>query len=179
MRRWLTVLALLVVGGLAALGAARPPDGPRALSGTFLMEISESGKTIPDTFELWALVGVVAPMKPGTRPPISLTAVVFTQLIKPRTDVMVEPHDTLSVEEVQRGLFRLRLSGNGKGCSDLEAIVRYSSDYAQLLELKGSARGGLQCEHLYTYNISHDRTRAIPALTNGVYLAFPAFSPSR
>jgi hypothetical protein len=143
------------------------------------MEISESGKTISDTFEIWALAGVVAPMRPGTRSPIALTAVVFTQLIKPRTDVIVEPHDTLSVEEMRRGLFRLRFSGNGKGCSDLEAIVSYSADYAQLLELKGSARGGLQCEHLYTYNVSHDRTREIPALTNGLYLAFPSFSPSR
>jgi len=90
MKRWLVCLALLVVGGLAASGAQPPTDGPRLLSGTFLMEISESGKTISDTFELWALAGVVAPMRPGTRPPIALTAVVFTQLIKPRTDVMVE-----------------------------------------------------------------------------------------
>jgi len=162
------------------MSSSEPPaDGPRPLSGTFLMEISESGKTISDTFELWALTGVVAPMRPGTSPPIALTSVVFAQLIKPRTDVMVEPHDTLSVDEVQRGLFRLRFSGNGTSCSDLEAILRCSPDYARLLEFKGSARGGMRSEHLYTYNVSHDRTRAIPALTNGVYLAFPLFSPSR
>jgi hypothetical protein len=179
MNKWFLSIALVIFGGPAVSSAAPPADGPKPLSGTFLMEISESGKTISDTFELWALAGVVAPMKPGTRPPIALTAVVFTQLIKARTDVMVEPHDTLSVEEVQRGLFRLRFSGNGKGCSDLEAIVRYSAGYAQLLELTGSARGGLQCEHVYTYHVSRDRTRTIPALTNGVYLAFPSFSPSR
>lgn len=179
MKKWFMGVAVLVVAGLAVATAAPSADGPKPLSGTFLMEISESGKAIADTFELWALAGAIAPMRPGTRPPVALTAVVFTQIIKPRTDVMVEPHDTLSVDEVQRGLFRLRFSGNGKGCSDLEAIVRYSADYAQLLELRGSARGGLQCEHLYTYNVSRDRTRAIPALTNGVYLAFPSFSPSR
>jgi hypothetical protein len=173
----LTRLLLLIAAAVpAAVARTAQSAEPRTIAATFLMDISEAGKTISDSFEMWALNGDLSPMRSRGQAHITLTSIVFIQIVKPRTDVLVEAHETLSVEEVQQGLFRLRFSGNGKACSDLETVIRYSPDYSRLLDLTGSAPGGLKCEHLYEYRVSREMSRAIPALTNGVYLAFPSFS---
>ena len=178
MRTMSTVLlgVLLSFCAVADAVAQERPSGPRAMVATFLMDISEDGKPISGTFELWSLQGTIAPMRPNSTAPIALTAIVFVPFTG-RTDVIVEPHDTLSVAEVQPALFRLRFSGNGKGCSDLEIVARYSADFQSLLDLSGSARGGLNCEHVYGYKLAREKTRPLAPLTNGLYLAFPALTP--
>jgi hypothetical protein len=147
---------------------------PRPLNATFVMALAEGGKAILETFELWSINGTVAGVSAGIRPPLELTSVVFTNLVKERTDVLVERHDTLAIREVQPGTFQMRFTGNGKGCSDLEVVASYSADYSTLLNLSGSARGGLNCELLYTYTLSREKLRPIAPLTNGLYLAFPS-----
>ena len=176
-------MGTVLLGVLLSFGSVRDADaqergpGPRAMAATFLLDISVDGKPISDTFELWSLQGTIAPMRPTAASPIALTAVVFTALVRGRTDVLVEPHDTLSILEVQPALFRLRFSGNGKGCSDLEIVARYSTDFQSLLDLSGSARGGVNCEHVYSYKLAREKTRALAPLTNGLYLAFPSLTP--
>jgi hypothetical protein len=175
-------LALAMTPTLLTMPAA-PEDRatrPGPLWGSFLLEISSDGNAVSDTFELWWLSGTIDATKSRAgSPPLSLTSVVFTNLVKHRTNVLVEPHDTLAIEEVQPALFRLRFSGNGKACSDLEVVMRYSADYSTLQDLSGSARGGANCEHTYTYRMSRQKTKSIPPLTNGLYLAFPSLQPPR
>jgi hypothetical protein len=145
------------------------------------MGLSEGGKPISDTFELWSIIGSIAGVPAGVRPTLEFTSVVFMKNVisNDRTNVFVERHDTLAIAEVQPGVFRMRFNGNGKGCSDLEVVARYSADYSTLLDLSGSARGGLNCEHLYAYTLSREKVRPVAPLDNGLYLAFPSLLSPR
>ena len=58
------VLLGVLLSAVGAVADAGPQDrvrGPRAMVATFLMDISEDGKPISDTFELWSLQGTIAP----------------------------------------------------------------------------------------------------------------------